>query len=136
MDETGQPYAYTGDDPVNEVDPLGLSAELSASQQNSLAGLLEEIGSNSPIAGEPPTLANELSQLATEYGSLHGCMQVMASDPNICFATPGRSDLSQYINDGGSTCVLKQVAADEGSGQPAAAAVSVLTAFGVVVNTR
>jgi hypothetical protein len=23
-DETGQPYAYTGDDPVNGVDPLGL----------------------------------------------------------------------------------------------------------------
>ena len=24
VDETGQPYAYTGDDPVNEVDPSGL----------------------------------------------------------------------------------------------------------------
>jgi len=24
VDETGQPYAYTGDDPVNSVDPLGL----------------------------------------------------------------------------------------------------------------
>ena len=24
MDETGQPYAYTGDDPVNEADPTGL----------------------------------------------------------------------------------------------------------------
>jgi hypothetical protein len=24
VDETGQPYAYTGDDPVNGVDPLGL----------------------------------------------------------------------------------------------------------------
>ena len=25
VDQTGQPYAYTGDDPVNDVDPLGLS---------------------------------------------------------------------------------------------------------------
>jgi uncharacterized protein RhaS with RHS repeats len=24
VDETGQPYAYTGDDPVNGVDPNGL----------------------------------------------------------------------------------------------------------------
>jgi hypothetical protein len=24
VEETGQPYAYTGDDPVNETDPLGL----------------------------------------------------------------------------------------------------------------
>jgi hypothetical protein len=24
VQETGQPYAYTGDDPVNGVDPLGL----------------------------------------------------------------------------------------------------------------
>jgi hypothetical protein len=24
VDETGQPYAYTGDDPVNAIDPLGL----------------------------------------------------------------------------------------------------------------
>jgi hypothetical protein len=26
VNETGQPYAYTGDDPVNGVDPLGLQS--------------------------------------------------------------------------------------------------------------
>ena len=25
--ETGQPYAYTGDDPVNAIDPLGQASE-------------------------------------------------------------------------------------------------------------
>jgi hypothetical protein len=27
VNETGQPYAYTGDDPVNAVDPLGMTSE-------------------------------------------------------------------------------------------------------------
>jgi len=27
VDETGEPYAYTGDDPVNALDPLGLSGD-------------------------------------------------------------------------------------------------------------
>ena len=30
VDETGQPYAYTGDDPVNGVDPLGLGCGIFA----------------------------------------------------------------------------------------------------------
>ena len=79
VDETGQPYAYTGEDPVNGNDPTGLTAELSASGQVLFAGLLESF--NSPISGEAPTLGNDLTSLASEYGSLQQCKHVNVGDP-------------------------------------------------------
>ena len=32
MDATGQPYAYTGDDPVDQSDPTGLSGDVAADE--------------------------------------------------------------------------------------------------------
>jgi hypothetical protein len=82
VDETGQPYAYTGDDPVNGTDPLGLRGGLSASQQARFAGLLESLSSTYAVNGEAATLGNELDSLASEYGSLQECRQVNPGDPN------------------------------------------------------
>ncbi|HMK96976.1 MAG TPA: RHS repeat-associated core domain-containing protein, partial [Acidimicrobiales bacterium] len=49
--ETDQPYAYAGDDPVNEGDPSGKDPCL---QQFSLTGALLTIGTHTPDALPPP----------------------------------------------------------------------------------
>ena len=130
---TDTAYTYAGDDPVNGSDPMGLNSEPSSSEQDDLLGLLESISSNSAISGEAPTLGNELSMLAGEYGSLQECMQIQVGDPDSCFATPGRLNLSQYLNGGGSTCLLTQITSEESSGHAQAAALIALASFGIVV---
>ncbi len=131
--ETGQVYAYAGDNPVIGTDPLGLSPELSTSGQDNFAGLLNSVANSFAFSGEAPTLGNELSSLASEYASLQNCQQINVGDPNICFAYPGRSDLRRYLDAGGSTCLLNQITSDEVAGLGSAAALAALGAFGITI---
>jgi hypothetical protein len=65
VDETGQPYAYAGDDPANQPDPTGLCAGPDGICTNPATGTLElntaDLSTDNPCNG-----ASNLS-LATQY---------------------------------------------------------------------
>jgi hypothetical protein len=52
VDETGQPYAYTGDDPVNESDPSGLSGDVSADEAYDVQHSCEGQYASAPGCGQ------------------------------------------------------------------------------------
>jgi RHS repeat-associated protein len=67
VDETGQPYAYTGDDPVNEVDPGGLAPqapELSEAEQQAIQNKEDGL----PYNKQDYNSAQRKIQQAEKYG--------------------------------------------------------------------
>jgi RHS repeat-associated protein len=73
VDETGQPYAYTGDDPVNGTDPLGLFPCLRASCLVNDATDVATLGSSGVVKGA-------ISDFQACNGSAWNCA-VMSFDP-------------------------------------------------------
>jgi hypothetical protein len=66
VDETGQPYAYTGDDPVNGVDPLGLIGQgnTQLAKQVEAEDAAGDVGANKPIIDIAGDVAGDLAGVA------------------------------------------------------------------------
>lgn len=111
MAETGQPYAYTGDDPVNGVDPLGLWPSLSDLNPVHDA---EALGHGAATAwndtgGKVVSAVDQhwhgIAQVATVIGSGIGTAACIAVTDGLCaLALPeigGLTNVALYAESGG-----------------------------------